>query len=153
MELSVDQRKAQKAASGDDTQRRLVTLVAELARELHPQWAKLHEVSLSTRLEQDLGIDSLSRTELILRIERAFRARLPVSIVGEAETVRDLLHALEKAGPQSTAAPSIEASPPDLSPVTAAEDVTSLIEALEWHEREHGDRLHVTVLQERRHGT
>ena len=41
-------------------------------------------VSPSSRLERDLGIDSLGRTELILRIERSFRVRLP----GAAATAR-----------------------------------------------------------------
>ena len=49
---------------------------------------------MTSRLEQDLGIDSLARIELSLRIERAFRRRLPPSTVGAAETLGDLLNAL-----------------------------------------------------------
>ena len=67
----------------------LIAVIRELVRELHPQRAKVVELSGSVRLERDLGIDSLGRTELILRIERAFRVRLPGTVVGEAETVSD----------------------------------------------------------------
>ena len=48
-------------------------------------------MTLASRLDRDLGIDSLARTELVLRIERKFRVRLAVTEVAEMETVRDLL--------------------------------------------------------------
>jgi 1-acyl-sn-glycerol-3-phosphate acyltransferase len=148
MELSIDPRKARTTAAGPETQRRVLDVVAGLARELHPQRTRLHEPSLSSRLERDLGIDSLGRTELILRIERAFRVRLPLRIVGEAETVRDLLDALEQAGaPRPVSAPFIQ-PPSELTPVKAATDAATLIEAVEWHVAQHADRLHVTVLQD-----
>ena len=80
-------------------ERDVIALVAELVRELHPQRIRFIDVLPSSRIERDLGIDSLARTELILRIERAFRVRLPAQIIGEAETVHDLMRALEQAGP------------------------------------------------------
>ena len=51
---------------------------------------------MSSRLEKNLGIDSLGRTELVLRLERAFGARLPIGLVAEADTVGDLLRVLEQ---------------------------------------------------------
>jgi hypothetical protein len=57
------------------------------------------DVALASRLDRDLGIDSLGRTELILRIEHAFRLRLPPETLSEAETVGDLLTALGPARP------------------------------------------------------
>jgi len=48
----------------------LISVVRELVRELSPQRLKRGDVSLSSRLDRDLGIDSLARTELVLRIER-----------------------------------------------------------------------------------
>src|SRR5665647_1269146 len=80
-------------------ERDVIALVAALVRELHPQRIRFIDVRLSSRIERDLGIDSLGRTELILRIERAFRVRLPAQTIGEAETVHDLVRALEQAGP------------------------------------------------------
>ena len=149
MELSADRRKAKTTAVGPDTQSRLLEIVARLTRELHPQRTRLQEPSLSSRLERDLGIDSLGRTELILRVERVFRARLPIHIVGEAETVRDLLDALEREAAPGAAATASSIQPPsELTPVKAAMDATTLIEALEWHVARHADRLHVTLLQD-----
>src|SRR5450830_1959702 len=80
-------------------ERDVIALVAALVRELHPQRIRFIDVLPSSRIERDLGIDSLGRTELILRVERAFRVRLPAQTIGEAETVDDLVRALEQAGP------------------------------------------------------
>ena len=95
-----------------------------------------------------MGIDSLARTELILRIERAFRVRLPAQTIGEAETVHDLVRALEQAGPALRRAALEMPSTPALPTVPAASDARTLIEVLEWHAARHPDRLHLTVLQD-----
>ena len=80
-----------------DLRRDLIAVVRDLVRELHPQRARFIDIALSSRIERDLGIDSLGRTEMVLRIERAFHVRLPPATIGEAETVEDLVHALEQA--------------------------------------------------------
>ena len=49
------------AAAGSE--RELIILIRELVHELHPQRAKIMDVSASSRLERDLGIDSLGRTD------------------------------------------------------------------------------------------
>jgi 1-acyl-sn-glycerol-3-phosphate acyltransferase len=129
-------------------ERDVITLVATLVRELHPQRIRFIDVLPASRIERDLGIDSLGRTELILRIERAFRVRLPVQTIGEAETVHDLVRALGQAGPARERA-ALEAPPvPGLPSVPAASQARTLIEVLEWHAAQHPDRLHLTVLQD-----
>lgn len=127
--------------------RDLIAVVGELVRELHPQRYRFIDIAPSSRIERDLGIDSLGRTELILRIERAFRVRLPAQTIGEAETVQDLLHALQQAGP-SRGRIALEAQVPALPSVPAAREASTLIEVLEWHAARHPDRLHLTVLQD-----
>src|SRR5918995_4297507 len=110
------------ATTTDDRRSRegdLIAVVREFVNELQPQRANAIDISPSSRIERDLGIDSLGRTELILRIERAFRVRLPTQIVGEADTIGDLVNALEHAGARPgsarTAQPTV-----DLPPVPAA---------------------------------
>ncbi len=129
-------------------ERDVIALVAALVRELHPQRIRFIDVLPSSRIERDLGIDSLARTELILRIERAFRVRLPAQTIGEAETIHDLVRALEQAGPALRRA-VLEAPPgPVLPSVPAASEARTLIEVLEWHAAQHPNRLHLTVLQD-----
>src|ERR1700754_602778 len=77
----------------------LVAVVRELVRELAPQRLKRGDVTLASKLDRDLGIDSLGRTELVLRIERAFKVRLQVTEVAEMETVAHLLKAVEHGAP------------------------------------------------------
>lgn len=126
----------------------LIALVRDLVRELHPQRSRFIDVNPSSRIERDLGIDSLARAELILRIERAFHLHLPARTIGEAETVEDLVHALEQAGP-TLEHPALAAPVGTTLPaVPAANEARTLIEVLEWHSARHADRLHLTVVQD-----
>src|SRR5262245_39798542 len=96
-------------------ERDLLNIVRELVRELRGQRAAPVEVTLSSRLDRDLGIDSLGRTELVLRLERAFQVRLSTQVIGEAETVRDLLNALGDA----TARPELVPPAPPVAEAAA----------------------------------
>ncbi|RWM95047.1 MAG: acyl-phosphate glycerol 3-phosphate acyltransferase [Mesorhizobium sp.] len=125
----------------------LIAVVREFVHELQPQRANAIDVSPSSRIERDLGIDSLGRTELVLRIERAFRVRLPTQIVGEADTVGDLINALEHAGARPRSARTVQPTIA-LPPVPAATEAGTLVEVLDWHVAQHPDRLHLTVLQD-----
>ena len=135
------------AVDRNTRERSVIVIADELARELHPQHIRRGNTSLSSRLEKDLGIDSLGRTELILRLERAFGVRLPIKLVGEADIVDDLLHAIELAG-QSGATIAVAPPAPSLTVVAAATESRTLLDVLEWHVAEHPDRLHVTVLED-----
>jgi acyl carrier protein len=127
----------------------LLAVVRELVGELSPQRLQRGDVTLASRLDRDLGIDSLARTELVLRIERKFRVRLPVTEVAEMDTVRDLAAAIDHAAPDGITA---------LAPEVAAHAATALIgqpdhartltEMLDWHVENHPDHIHVTVLQD-----
>jgi len=136
------------AAVRELRERDLVTVVTVLVRELHPQRSRFIDVGPSSRIERDLGIDSLGRTELILRIERAFRVRLPAQTIGEAETVHDLVQALEQAAPERERIALEPRQAPALPSVPAASEAQTLIEVLEWHAARHPDRLHLTVLRD-----
>ena len=132
-------------ASGADQnvrERSLIAIVGELARELHPQHVRPDTISLSSRLERDLGIDSLGRTELVLRLERAFGVRLSISLVGEANSVGDLWQALEQAGQTRTTIAAAPA-PASLGAVSAAAEAST-------HTRWAGSRKPCSRIQRRR---
>jgi 1-acyl-sn-glycerol-3-phosphate acyltransferase len=137
---------AQEEASRE---RALIAVVSELVRELHPQAKTPLDVARSSQLDRDLGIDSLGRTELILRIQRALRVRLPIEVVSEANTVGDILDALGQVPPDRLAiAAALPPMPPQLPVAHAPGEARTLIEGLEWHVAEHPDRPHLTVLQD-----
>ena len=117
------------------------------------------QLSLDSRLDQDLGLDSLTRVELLARVESAFTLRLPERVIADAETPRDLLRALQAAA-SARASPSPSPSPQDSAPArhsealrapaarAAPQDTPTLVDALEWHVREHPERVHVHLYDE-----
>ncbi len=137
-----------KAKERESQESDLIAVVAALVRELHPQRHRYIDIRPSSRIERDLGIDSLGRTELILRIERAFRVRLPAQTIGAAETIQDLVQALDQARPTRERIALETKQPPALPSVPAASEARTLVEVLEWHAARHPDRLHLTVLQD-----
>lgn len=58
---------------------------------------KLTEVHLDLAFRKDLGLDSLSLTELILACEEVFEVEIDVEhpLTAQARTLRDLYNALE----------------------------------------------------------
>ncbi|MBI4290503.1 MAG: AMP-binding protein [Betaproteobacteria bacterium] len=126
----------------EDSARRLLEIVDRLAAESRPGMAPV--ASLQSSLERDVGLDSLARVELLARVEQAFCVHLPEDTLARAETVGDMLVALQTAGGADTGT---------LEPVTAqaplgrVEGVPSgaanLVDVLEWHVAHHPDRLHV----------
>ncbi len=134
---------------GDTEQaQRLFAVVDGLARELHSRSGAAAPVTASSRLDRDLGIDSLGRTELILRIEQAFAVRLPPDTLAEADTVADLLAAISKSAPRTREVHVSVQSPVATSIVDAPEHAKTLVEALDWHVDRHPDRVHLTLLED-----
>ena len=126
----------------------LMILVRDFVHELHPQRLRSDGVSFQDKLDRDLGIDSLGRAELLLRIEHAFGIRLPPGTISEAQTVGDLLAAVQKGMPRR--GPTQKAVPPPirLRLVPAAADTQILTEVLDWHVARYPDRLHATILED-----
>ena len=127
----------------------LIAVVRELVRELAPQRLKRGDVTPASRLDRDLGIDSLGRTELVLRIERKFRVRLSVTALAEMDTVADLAKAMEQGAPDSMATHGVELSTYAPAALIGQPDhAKTLTEMLDWHVENHPDHIHVTVLQD-----
>ena len=106
------------------------------------------KLSLDSSLQNDLGLDSLARVELLHRIEETFQIRLPDSTFASALTLRDLLSAVERAGAGPTSA--AEGGLRDKLPVTTIQEVpdaaTTLTEALQWHVEKHPSNVAITVI-------
>ena len=56
-----------------------------------------------THLERELGLGSLERVELMLRLGNTCGVRLPDRVVAEADTVQDLIDAILRENPAGTA--------------------------------------------------
>ncbi|NVK40283.1 MAG: AMP-binding protein [Oceanospirillaceae bacterium] len=134
--------------AASDTRTALLLQIEQLCAELSPGRSP-RPVGLDDSLEQDLGLDSLSRAELFSRIEQRFGIALPGQVFASAETVRDLLRAIASAAPirvHPIAAPSPVPSEPAVE--GAPRQVETLVEALAWHVEHHPARVHIHFHQD-----
>jgi acyl carrier protein len=126
---------------------RVLAVVAAVAREARPSFDAY--VSLDSALERDLGLDSLARVELVLRLEREFGASLPEQALASSETPRDLLRfVLASAGHAPQAADRSLASLVQSGGVRPPAEARTLTEALEYHAERQPDRLTVHLYEE-----
>lgn len=122
----------------------LVNIVRSLAIELHPQRVRGITVNLDSNLDRDLGFDSLARAELLLRLDRNFKVRLPERLIGDAETPRDLLQAILAASAgREIAIETIAAAPIELPETIEPSQASTLLDVLFSHVRAHAERPHL----------
>ncbi|MDT3737834.1 MAG: AMP-binding protein [Denitratisoma sp.] len=128
----------------EEAAQRLLRVTGRLVQETHP--GRRAPVTLDSPLERDLGLDSLARVELLLRLGREFGVSLPEAALGEAETPRDLLRLLGHAAPAAAPRAAIELPHGAVLPVP--DGAATLIEVLEWHVARTPDRTHVLLYGE-----
>jgi len=122
----------------------LLDLLRALAAEMRP--GNHLDVSLDRQLDRDLGIDSLARVEVGLRIERTFGVHVSDEALAGAGTPRDLLAALD-GGEAARAAPRAPPTVEALDEVAGEPDAArTLVDVLDWHVERHPNRLHVSFL-------
>ncbi len=129
----------------------LLALIRTVAEELKLPPQRLRTLNLDTSFDRELGLDSLSRMEILARIEKHFGIRLPERLLAEAESPRDLLQAILAITPGVAPEPL----PKIDVPVTEAaaslpvpETAQTLLEALAWHCQHHPDRTHILLIQD-----
>jgi 1-acyl-sn-glycerol-3-phosphate acyltransferase len=134
--------------AGERSASELLDIVGRLAAELHPR-RPVPAVTLDSRLDRELGFDSLGRVELIARLERVFRVALPERLLLSVETPRDLLRILEAAHPATpftTTAVVAVAAPLKVGAVPGGVD--TLLAVLDWHVQQHPERPHLYLVDE-----
>ncbi len=139
-----------------DMGRQVLDIVQTLAMELHP--GRQAVVRADSSLDADLGFDSLSRVELLLRLENGFAISLPEQLLASAETPRDLIRAVHAAAghadqrkPVDT--PSVEYRPlphhtGEANSCLAPSQAMTLPDVLEWHVQQHPEQTHVHLYGE-----
>jgi len=144
----------------------VLAVVHDLVQELEPARSRRIKVALDSSLGSELGLDSLSRAELLGRLEARFGVTLPDRVLREAESPRDLLRAVSQAVSRvvsrgsarasSRTKPTEEPTPPDLGDDRTEdlsgespwpEQAATLLEVLDWHAERHPDRRHILYLE------
>ena len=107
-----------------------------------------------SRLDADLGFDSLARVELLERLERALKIELPEETLSCVETIGDLLRAVT-AAPPAMAASGRASTPPvrlersaDRLPPGQPASAATLTEVLAWRVARHPEARHAIVLHD-----
>ena len=133
--------------TGDAAQQALVKLARDLAQELWPGRKAAARASLDSSLDRDWGFDSLSRAELLLRVERTFGTHLPERLLAEAETLRDLADSLAEAKVRISVPAELTSRAPAEGPAEAApQTAMTVTDVLDWHAGRHGERTHIVLL-------
>ena len=124
---------------------RVLDVVTELVTEL--RGGARSAAARGDSLEADLGISSLERVELLIRLERAFGVRLGDAAMATAQTPADLAVAIADAGDAPTerqAERRAAKAPASTSPATAK----TIVEALAWHAERVPDRVHIHLRED-----
>ena len=141
-----DDRASQTDASPRGAEQTLLAVIDGMLRELRPETI-LRPARLDDSIERDLGLDSLSRAELALRIERALDARVPERAALGARTPRELLAAIAGAPPGRGSMPLTHSPAARPTPVEGTpQSASTIVDAFRWHLEGHPDREHVTLL-------
>lgn len=158
MDSARSTRGVERAADAAQRSARLLSVVQGLYTELNHESPRGGTVELDSTLDRDLGLDSLARVELLLRVERTFGLSLPEELLQQAQTPRDLLRALDWAmsWPTAKAARAWPAGEPDTSPRAAEasadaavpERAATLLDVLDWHVQRYADRTQIILLAE-----
>jgi 1-acyl-sn-glycerol-3-phosphate acyltransferase len=122
-------------------------IVRAVVHELHPHRSDT-PVTLDSSLDRDLGLDSLARSELLLRISEATCIELPDALLGSAERPRDLLDGLR-------ASPTARRRTARITAIRAAEPLAvevphaarTLVDVLIAHAAATPDRIHVALYE------
>lgn len=140
----------------DDAKRRsladaqhLLDIVDAFAAEMSPRGRKPPPVRLDSHFERDLGLDSVARTELLTRVEKALAVRFPLELFGLAATPGDLLRVLDvrTSGRCGSGIGPVELNAPG-GALDLPTDARTLVEALQWHASRRPERTHIVLVNE-----
>ena len=130
---------------GASVEQQVLDVVTELVTEL--RGGVPAAVARGDSLEADLGISSLERVELLIRLERAFAVRLGDAAMSGAETPADLAAAIAEA----------DAAPEERRPerraaggagIASAANARTVVEALAWHAERTPERIHIHLRED-----
>ncbi|GBD43978.1 4-hydroxyphenylalkanoate adenylyltransferase [bacterium HR40] len=127
--------------------RAVAAIVRELAAELRPAVASRLSVQPDSRLDRDLGIDSLGRAELALRLEQRLGVALAGEVLEQVATVRDLVAAV-LAARGTPLSPLALLPQPALGEQALPTGCATLVDVLQWHASRQPERVHVYLVRE-----
>ena len=128
----------------------MVAAVSETLRRTESQGSdKQPDITLDSHLDRDLGLDSLTRAELLVNVERRFGVQLPEQLLSDADTPRDILDEVARLKGETPSQPDRGGSSEGLEDTDSdrehfqVPEFETLQQALQWHTREHPRRTYL----------
>jgi len=134
----------------DEIEDRVLEVARSLVGELHPT-SRAAPVRLESRVDADLGLDSLALVELRSRVEQELGVVLPDGVF-EAPTLQGWVSSARGARTRGEPAPHPSARHRRKRPAPPApmcdwpQDASTLLDVLDFHARAHAERVHVRLL-------
>ena len=125
-----------------DIEEAVLAIVRDVAQDIHP--GRPMRCTLDSPLENELGLDSVGRVELAVRLEQQLGTTLGERAVLTAECARDLVTAVLEGHP-TRARPLLPSRAPPEAIEGEPSKARTLIEALSWHAERHGERVHAWI--------
>jgi acyl carrier protein len=125
----------------------VLDVVRALAAEVRTAGGSAPVVTPASRFDRDLGLDSLARAELMLRIERRFAVELPESALAEAETPRDLVRQVSARGAVGSVSRRAERAAKISGEVAPAHGAKTLNAVLDWHAERTPEQTHIILVE------
>ncbi|AWT59801.1 MAG: Long-chain-fatty-acid--AMP ligase FadD26 [Candidatus Moanabacter tarae] len=119
----------------------LLGLIDEIVAEINPGDSRRLPTEIDHNLDSVTGLDSLSKMELLSRIEETFKITLVEQSLIDAETPRDLLRVIESAGFQEGITTKVSVTPTNREVIEGnPTSAKTLTEVLKWHVNQHPER-------------
>ena len=128
----------------------VLRVAQQMVLELQPHRQGQLHLTPQTHLERELGLDSLGRVELFLRLGRELDVDIPDNALATVESLGDLTSAIDAVGiGHGRARLDSAARGRGLERVTALPlGATTLTEMLDWHVLTHPERPHVCFIDD-----
>jgi fatty-acyl-CoA synthase len=122
-------------------ERTILDIVEDLVSEVRGKSAR-PIATLDASLDRDLGLGSLERVELLLRLQQAFGVLLADATMEEAETPRAIAAAVRAAGPSAVPV-MLELPAPPTPGTPAPASLRTLTDVLHWQAEADPRRVHM----------
>lgn len=137
-----------------EIQNSVLDLTAELLREVHG--SVVMKPQLSMKLDRDLGLDSLTRVELLNRVERRWHVSIPDESYVRIGTLADLAKIVSLSQPRIGFVPEQRAEPVKSSfkegqgelAIELPAGAETLLQVLQWHSQRSPNRVHIEMYQD-----
>ncbi len=134
-------------AATDSVEDQILGVIRELLSELGSERAAA-SLSMNSRLDRELGLGSLERVELLVRLEARFKTRLPEEAAQEAETPADWARVIFGGAGPAERRDRYRIVQPSRDAPEAPAAARSWPEALRHHAQIEPDRVQIHLLEE-----